>query len=230
MQSILETLRLRNGTAEYGQIGRGSENDLICAQRLFSPYDRIGVHRSFIDTDATELGNDFTVKATLAIANNTITLTTAGSGTDDAAITTDAVSFYRSDEPYGETKVKLTSIADMQFYFGFIKDSNELCYMIFDPAVSANWYLAVNGGGTTTTTDTGIPVVAATYYKIGVGCDTAGKPFALIDNKLIEPITAVATTGNRASADPMYLSALIIESTASAKVATLRYLAWSFNK
>lgn len=229
-QSILETLRLRNGAAEFGNIGTGSANDLICAGRLFNPYDRVGVHRSFIDTDATELANDFTIKATMAIANNTITLTTAGSGTDDSAITTDAVSFYRSDEPYCETKVKLTSIADMQFYFGFIKDANELCYLIFDPAVSANWYLAVNGGGTTSTTDTGIPVVAATYYKIGVGCDTAGKPYAIIDNKLVEPVSANATTSNRASADAMYMSALVVESTAAAKVATLKYLAWSFNK
>lgn len=230
MQSILETLRLRNATAEYGQIGRGSENDLVCAQRLFSPYDRLGRHLDFVGTDATEIANDWTIAATGAIANNTYTLTTAGSGSDTAGITSDVVAFYRADYPYAETKLKLTSIADVQLYFGFIKDANELCYLIFDSAVGANWLLAVNGGGTTTTTDTGIPVVAATYYKLGVGCDTAGVPFATINGQLFEPVSAVATTSNRASADPMYLSCLITEAAAAAKVATLRYLAYSFNK
>lgn len=230
MQSILETLKLRNAKAEFGQIGRGSENDLICAQRLFSQYDRLGRTVDFVGTDVTELGNDWTIAATGAIANNTLTLTTAGSNTDTSGITSDVVCFYRADYPYAETKVKLTSIADVQLYFGFIKDANELCYLIFDSAVGANWLLAVNGGGTTSTIDTGIPVVAATYYKLGVGCDTEGRPFATIDGQLYEPVSAVGTTSNRASADPMYLSCLITESAAAVKVATLRYLAYSFNK
>lgn len=211
--------------SSYPSLSPGVINEFVCKNKLMERTSRLINQRTFIDTDATELGNDFTVSATLAVANNTITLTTAGSSSDDAGIKTDAASFLRADEPYFETKLKLTSIENVQCYAGFLKDSNELAYWIFDSTVGANWLLAVNGSATTQTTNSGVAAVAGTYVKLGVFVDDEGQVWGTIDD------VVVAHGGtNRVTSAAHYIDVRITESAAAAKVATVKYLEWSLNK
>jgi hypothetical protein len=211
--------------SSYPSLSPGVINEFVCKNKLMDRTDRVISQRSFIDTDATELANDFTVSATLAVANNTITLTTAGSSADDAGIKTDAASFYIADEPYVETKLKLTSIENVQCYAGLLKDSNELAYLIYDSTVGANWLLAVNGSATTQTTNTGVAAVAGTYVKLGVFVDTTGQVWGMVD----DVVTKHGGT-NRVTSAAHYIDVRITESAATAKVATVKYLEWSFNK
>jgi hypothetical protein len=227
MISIIDTLKLRNAGAEFGQMASGSANDLVCALRRRSGFDRVCITRSFCDIAATALAADFTIAATGAIANDTLTLTTAGSGTDDSGISTLVVNQYRANEPMFETKLKLTSIVDVVLNVGFYKDADEQVEVMFSDAASANFRLAVNASGTVQYLDTGVPCLAATYYKIGVGVDVNGKAFCTINDVLY---VSDATITHRMTADPHYARILVAETSANVKVATVKYLEFTWNK
>lgn len=190
--------------------------------------DRIGRQYDFMTGDATEIGNDFTVKATVAVSGATITSTTAGSSADDAGLTSKAACFLRADEPFIGTKCKISTLTAAKLEFGFYVDSNNFCLITYDPTatISANLFLNLNVASTAQTQDLGI-VMDTNYHTLEMALNTAGKPYLVVDGTYY-PLNESVTNRMPATASKLY--AVITEQAAAAKVMTTKYLEYSINK
>jgi hypothetical protein len=227
MQTVLDILLTRSGADSFINTMPGMLNDLICAERLRDRGSRVAIMRTFSDIAISALGADFTIDTTGAVANDTLTLTTAASTNDTSGISTLVVNQYRANEPFMETRIKLAAVASAKLLVGYYKDSNEFAEILFDPSVSPNFYLSVNGGGTTQSLDLGVPVALGTYYKLGVGVNTDGTAFCTINDVLYTGSKAIS---NKMSADPHYARIQVTAQANVAQVATVKYIELTWNK
>lgn len=229
--TIFETLLNQDVSGGQRIISIGAIEKFVADNIMANRRERIHRQYDFVAGDATEIAADFDVtKATVAVSANTITCTTGGSsGTDDAGVLSKAACFLRADEPGVETKVKLSSIANAKYEFGFYVDSNNFCLVTFDPTatIATKFFLNLKVSGTAQTMDLGVAPVAATYNKIAVILDTAGKPYVVIDDDYI-PLADSVTNRMPATAAKMY--SVVTEQAAAAKVATNKYFEYSYSK
>lgn len=85
-----------------------------------------------------------------------------------------ASTFIRADQTrFFDCIVRIPDITTTRVWFGWSSDALSVAptsaiYFVYDSSVSANWLAVTRSGGVENAVDTGVPVVAATFYKLAI--------------------------------------------------------------
>ena len=224
--NIFDTMITKDAAGNRATVSPGYINSVI-AKSHGNDSDRIVRVFDFVTESATSTALLWTENTTLTVVAGKAVLTTAGSNADPSSLTSVTAWATRAKVPYTESVVSLAALAKAAVNFGFYFDANNYAELVYDVAVGTTWRMNFKGGGSAQTIDTGVTMLAATETKLGVMIDKQGLPwFAINDVKYAVP----STVTERISASALKNRVVVTESEAVAKVLTVSYIEYAFNK